>query len=255
MKLYIASDIHGYYSIFKSSLDEAGYFKDTEPHKLVILGDLFDGGNEANELQRFVLELMDKDEVILIKGNHEDQFLETLESDGAPPFTQRVSNEIYRTALQLTGYDWIMAQLRYYDFVDDIKRTPFFERLLPAMRDYYETEHYVFTHGWIPSIREPSGTYRFYPAWRDAGQMEWKNARWINGMDAAQTAAIEGKTVICGHCHASYGHSRIEKQCSEFGADADFSPYHGPGIISIDACTSFSKKMNVLILRDSSIPE
>ena len=78
------------------------------------------------------------------------------------------------------------------------------------------------------------------------------SARWINGMDAAQTAA-DDKTVVCGHWHASYGHSRYEKKCTEFGPDADFSPYYGPGVIAIDACTAHSMRINVLVIEDDEI--
>ena len=113
MKYYVVSDIHGFFSILQSALDDAGYFADTQPHKLVILGDLFDGGSEAKALQSFLLGLMDRGEVILIKGNHEDQFVDTFSSGKAPPYSHHAANEIYDTALQLTDCNWIMAQLRY----------------------------------------------------------------------------------------------------------------------------------------------
>ena len=113
MKYYVVSDIHGFFTIIQSALDDAGFFADTKPHKLVILGDLFDGGSEAKALQSFLLGLMDRGEVILIKGNHEDQFVDTFSSGKAPPYSHYVANEIYDTALQLTGCNWIMAQLRY----------------------------------------------------------------------------------------------------------------------------------------------
>lgn len=35
-------------------------------------------------------------------------------------------------------------------------------KVLPAMRDYFETENYVFTHAWIPCIRERNGSYSYY---------------------------------------------------------------------------------------------
>ena len=50
MKYYITADIHGFYTKFHKALDEAGYFTDPEPHKLIILGDLFDRGQEAVEM-------------------------------------------------------------------------------------------------------------------------------------------------------------------------------------------------------------
>ena len=47
MKYYITADIHGFYSESHKALDEAGYFTDLEPHKLIILGDLFNCGQEV----------------------------------------------------------------------------------------------------------------------------------------------------------------------------------------------------------------
>ena len=62
--------------------------------------------------------------------------------------------------------------------------------------------------------------------------------------------AFFNKTIVCGHWHTSYGHSKYEHKGTEFGEDADFSPYYGPGIIAIDACTAFSGKSNCLVIED-----
>lgn len=153
------------------------------------------------------------------------------------------------TALQLTGFDPVMASIRHYDFADAAKDTPFYKEIIPAMLDYFETEHYVFTHGWIPSIPNRDKSYSYISSWREADREQWNQARWFNGMDAAQTAD-ENKTIVCGHWHTSYGHSKYEHKGTEFGEDADFSPYYGPGIIAIDACTAFSGKVNCLVIED-----
>lgn len=112
-----------------------------------------------------------------------------------------------------------------------------------------EKQHYVFTHGWIPSIPNRDKSYSYISSWREADREQWNQARWFNGMDAAQTAD-ENKTIVCGHWHTSYGHSKYEHKGTEFGEDADFSPYYGPGIIAIDACTAFSGKVNCLVIED-----
>lgn len=252
MKYYVVADVHGFHSILKSALSEAGFFSDPDPHKLLVLGDLFDRGHEAKELQDFILGLMGKKEVILVKGNHEDLFLQMITEDRGLPYSHHKSNGTYDTALQLTGFDPVMAQVRNYEFADKALMTPYCQEIIPSMLDYYETKHYVFTHGWIPCIHERNGTYSHYDTWRGANDLEWMRARWVNGMDAAQTAA-DDKTVVCGHWHASYGHARLEKKCSEFGPDADFSPYYGPGVIAIDACTAYSKKINILIIEDEEL--
>lgn len=161
----------------------------------------------------------------------------------------RVDTEKYDTALQLTGFDPVMASIRHYDFADAAKDTPFYKEIIQAMLDYFETEHYVFTHGWIPSIPNRDKSYSYISSWREADREQWNQARWFNGMDAAQTAD-ENKTIVCGHWHTSYGHSKYEHKGTEFGEDADFSPYYGPGIIAIDACTAFSGKVNCLVIED-----
>ena len=248
MKYYVTADIHGYYSIFLKALRESGFFEDSEPHKLIILGDLFDRGSEALELQSFVLQLMEEDRLILIKGNHEDLFEDMVTKDRGIAYRHHISNGTFDTALQLTAYDRVMAGLRNYDFADAAKQTPFYRQIIPSMQDYFETEHYVFVHGWIPGMDKP-GAYEYDPDWRSAGPAAWAKARWMNGMDAVQNCGEE-KAVLCGHWHASYGHARYEQKGSEFGADADFSPYYAPGIIALDACTAVSGKVNVIVLEE-----
>lgn len=249
MKYYVTADVHGFYTQFHKALDEAGYFTDPEPHKLLILGDLFDRGKEAAEMQRFILRLMERDAVILVRGNHEDLFEELVTVNWGLPLRHHVSNGTYSTALQLTGYDAATARSRHHAFAAAARETPFYQRIIPATVDWFETEHYVFVHGWIPSFQSWNGACRYDPDWRQAGSESWKEARWINGMDAAQ-GSREDKTILCGHWHCSYGHAVYEHRGSEFGPDADFSPYYGPGVIALDACTAHSERVNVIVIRD-----
>ena len=72
-------------------------------------------------------------------------------------------------------------------------------------------------------------------------------------MDAVRTVYEDDKTIICGHWHTSYEHSRYEGKGSEFGEDADFSPYMAPGIIALDACTAYSGIVNCIIIDDEEI--
>lgn len=60
MRYYVTADVHGYFDELKKALAEQGYFADTEPHKLVICGDLYDRGKQASALQAFILDLMEK---------------------------------------------------------------------------------------------------------------------------------------------------------------------------------------------------
>ena len=249
MRYYVAADVHGFCTEFHKALDEAGFFSDPGPRRLLLLGDVFDRGEEAVEMQRFVLGLMEEDAVILVRGNHEDLYEEMVTVDEGLPVRHHKSNGTYGTALQLTGWDPGLAILRHLDFAAAAQDTPYYRRIIPAMVDCYETARYVFVHGWIPCIRERDGSFAHRSDWREATPGEWRRARWINGMDAAQ-ACTEEKTILCGHWHCSYGHAVYEGRGSEFGPDADFSPYYGPGVIALDACTAFSGRVNVLVLDD-----
>lgn len=257
MKYYVVSDVHGFYSVLRETLKRKGFFNDVAPHKLIVCGDLFDRGKECVKLQNFILELMKKDEVILIKGNHEDLLTDMLNFWHRESYLEQhhISNGTVDTVLQLTN-----SALRelYSDPITiyrKMKKTPFMQEILPSTIDYFETKKYIFVHGWIPckEIKRNafSVAYSFIKDWRQANAKQWNSARWINGMDAAADGASQkGKTIICGHWHVSYGHCKYERKCSEFGNDADFSPYYGNGIIAIDACTAFSKKMNCLVIED-----
>ena len=139
MKYYITADVHGFYTEFHKALDEAGYFNDSEPRKLIILGDIFDRGKEAIEMQRFILSLLEQDAVILVRGNYEDLYEEMITIDEGLPVRHYKSNGTYGTALQLTGYDPGLALIRNFDFAEAAQNTAYYRQIIPAMVDYYET--------------------------------------------------------------------------------------------------------------------
>ena len=242
MKYYVAADVHGFCTEFRSALEKAGYFSDQAQHKLVILGDLFDRGKEARAMQDFILQLLDEDAVILIRGNHEDLFTEMVTVEEGLPVRHHESNGTYETALQLTGFEPYRALAEHFDFAEAAQKTPYFRRIIPSTIDYCETEHYIFVHGWIPDGED----------WRHAGRDAWHEARWSNGMEEVQRHREE-KTILCGHWHCSYGHAVLENRGSEFGPDADFSPYYAPGIIALDPCTAHSRIVNVVVIEDGEI--
>ena len=105
MKYYVVADVHGYFDELQAALTEQGYFMDSEPHKLVVCGDLFDRGKQAKELQTFILDLLEKEEVILIRGNHEDLAVELLHDwpQGGYLRSYHHSNGTVGTVCQLTG--------------------------------------------------------------------------------------------------------------------------------------------------------
>ncbi len=245
MKYYVMADIHGFYTPMIKALEDAGYFDEKCPHKLIICGDLFDRGKEALKVQEFVMQGLAKDEIILIRGNHEDLAISMLNNWHRNSFLEvgHILNGTVDTALQLTGVKNKAGLLSspfetYRNFAD----SPYISQIIPQMLDYYETENYLFVHGWIPSVD-----------WRNATSKDWADARWLNGMEQAHNGVVDkNKTIVCGHWHTSFGHYHYEGKGSEFGSNADYSIYSADGIIALDACTVETGRINCLVIKDQN---
>lgn len=244
MKYFIVADVHGYFDILKKSLEEAGFDRNNPEHFFVSLGDLLDRGKQPRECLQFVNSLERK---ILIRGNHEDLMEEMIAIHY--PRTHDLSNGTYYSAVDITGKnnveDVFIAIRNDKDYNDYISSTV----------DYFETKTAIFVHGWIPCFYwEGFSGYRHDWSknynWREV--KDWKPYRWLNGMEAWKNGIVEKeKTIFCGHWHTSFGNYRYhEKGTSEFGPDADFGPFIDKGIVALDACTAFSKKINVYVLEE-----
>ena len=253
---FVTSDIHSYFTLFYNELKKQGFNEKNKNHILIICGDLFDRGNEPQEIINFILSLP-KERCILIRGNHEDLFLDMVKRNY--PLVSDISNRTFDTLEHLCGkvkYDNLKAsenklnESRIYEVID-------------RMVDYAEIGDYIFVHGWIPTNRTYDYTthreiFEYNPDWRNAHYKDWCNARWLNGMKMNLLGINEpGKTIVCGHWHASYGNVRKKydnKTTSEYyflefnsGLDA-FKIYENPGIIALDACTAFTDRVNILKL-------
>ena len=259
MKYYVVSDIHSYYDPLIHVLTKHGFFTDTLAHKLIICGDLFDRGKQAKQLQTFILELMEKDEVILIKGNHEDLLLDLINHWNNNLWTApyNITNGTTSTIMQLTDTTYDDLDVNTNQVLAKLLKTPTLQRIIPSMVNYFETQNYIFVHGWIPCHTSKYGLntnhYTYDPNWRNANKFQWDQARWINGMDAwANLVKENDKTIVCGHWHASYGHKHFHANGDEFGDTAQFSPFIDKGIIALDACCAYSNTINCIVINDNN---
>ncbi|MGN0789536.1 MAG: metallophosphoesterase [Christensenellales bacterium] len=264
MRYYVVSDVHGFCSEMKEALRQKGYFDDPMPHKLIVCGDLLDRGGEALEMQEWICDLLTRQEVILIRGNHEDLILELVENidewlDYRVTSTHHFSNGAVGSILQLTGMNLSEAVTNRGECARLMKKTPLFTTIIPNMRNYYETKNYVFVHGWVPckEVRKGRESISAWDEnWRDRDDEAWVNARWSNGMALASQGFVEpNKTIVCGHVHCSYGHAKLEGDGEEMGEEANFEPYYAQGIIAIDACTAYSHKVNCIVIEDEDLVE
>lgn len=249
-KLYVISDVHGFYDKMIEALDKAGFDENNPDHWLITCGDHFDRNSQPLRVMRYLEKLPRK---ILIRGNHE-QLLEELCTRGFP-YSHDVSNGTFATAWLLDPTAPIDPYAIDYDMV--LKRVkPFFNQMV----NYFETKNYIFVHSWIalinkdglPSHYTRDRKFEFNPDWRNASQEDWNEAMWGNPFDLAEKGLLPPKMLVHGHWHCSTGWAKAEGR-SEFGEDAKFEPYYGDGFISIDACTAHTGKVNVLVLEDEFI--
>lgn len=253
-KFFVVSDIHSFYTPLKKELDDKGFDPNNEDHWLVVCGDAFDRGSESVEVLYFLMNLERK---ILIRGNHDD-LLEECCVRGFPEWHD-MSNGTKKTIDDIGGAGCGMP----FDeccYITYHKTAGYRIELV----DYFETKNYIFVHGWIPCECYGEGydpnkpwhqykkTFKYKPDWREANDVEWESARWINGIARAQDGIIEpDKTIVCGHWHCSLGYSYDSNgEISEFGEDAIWEPWYHEGCIAIDRCTAHTKEVNVLVLED-----
>ena len=246
-KLFVVSDIHGHATLFKQALNEAGFDPNDPNHLFVGCGDYFDRGTENRQVLKYLERLTNK---VLLKGNHEDILARVIEEGCIDCYD--IMNGTYITVSQFFGERNIDA----YGVID-IKQSAYreIEQFLEQTVDYFETERYIFVHGWIPctsiSISSTERVYTPISDWRNAGKKLWSEARWINGMEAAHAGVTESaKIIVCGHWHSSFGHSKYENDGGEFADKPNFTPFYGNGIIALDACTAFSGKVNCIVIDD-----
>ena len=242
-KYFVAADIHGFYTLWMDELIKCGFDINNDNHILILLGDITDRGTESKEIIDFLYDFK-RERRILIKGNHEDLFIEMVKRGFY--IYRDIHNGTFQSYIDIFGSTSIM------DF-SEFQNTKYYS-LYKEMLDYYETNKYIFTHAYIP-VDKYLNYYVFKENWRNASENEWMDARWLNSMDVDDKISLgrDPKTIVSGHYHTSWGHCFIERVSPEFGDGALFSPFYGKSLIALDACTAYSKKVNVLVLKEDEL--
>ena len=134
--IYVTSDIHAEYDLFRSLLDKIGFSLNDE---MYVCGDMIEKGNDSIKLLRFI---MNHKNIHCIIGNHEYDFLKCY----------------WSLMEQNTDYDLVLDKLKAYfphdgylldwDVVDYLESLPY----------YIEKEHFICVHAGIPTDRK-TGEY------------------------------------------------------------------------------------------------
>ncbi len=291
MKTYfVCSDIHGFYKEWMKSLKEAGFNKNNPEHILIVLGDIFDRGNEPWKVYKFLTSLPNE-RAILIKGNHEYLLLELVKRKFC--YQYDVSNGTYLTLTCLykdpnkVKYEWLLKNKDKFDsgsyelysrsqwVFKEAYRKLFNNKKIneivgwiksPRWLHYYELGKYIFAHSFIP-LKSPNddGVGEFVSDWRETATDEmWYSALWGCPYKIYQAGCFKeeekkGKILVCGHWHTSdfynkllYPHEK-EKWLDVRNDNPIFKSELFPGLIGIDACTALTKKVNILVIPEDNL--
>lgn len=229
-KLFVVSDVHGHCTLLMEALARAGYDKENEEHWLIGCGDYFDRGTENAEVLRFLERVPRK---ILVRGNHEDQLLKLFRTGKLRP--HHYLNGTFCTLESFFG-KYCVDPLN--DTVDFSGKTRVVDRLCEFMEatvDYYETEHYLFVHGWFPEGIE---------SLQNASKEDWKEARRLKwNLKYTGACPLPDKTLVCGHVPTNRAEAFDSAR-----KPGDTSIFYGNGLVVLDAGVADTKHINVLVL-------
>lgn len=234
-KLFVVSDIHGHYTLLKKALDRAGFDKDNENHLLICCGDYFDRGNENVEVLKFFERLKRK---VLLRGNHEDLLLKLLQTGKVLP--HNYINGTMQTLENFFGKYFINPADDTIDFSGKTRTVDRICEFIGETVNYFETENYVFVHGWLPENAETEEKRKAVT------NEQWEKARWEKWTEHYNEAPpIPHKKLVCGHMPTFYA-NKFDVTRPKMSADI----FCGKGLIAIDAGTTDSQQLNVLVIEE-----
>lgn len=291
MKYFIISDIHSFYKELIESLKMSGFDINNENHTLVVLGDVFDRGNETKKVYKF-LRSVPKKRLILIKGNHEDLFLELLEKE--VPSDYDFSNGTVKTFCEIAGISEKELEYRYV-FNEYIKKNglPTYETFPDidekiyenwqnikekvkksnitkwiknkCWKDYYEIGDFILTHSFIPVT---SKVFDSLISTYGKDEKQYKKNFEYNPYWRKKATKKEWYEARWGNPLLQYKaglfNEEIKKgktlvlghwRCSDFhkGYKTNHNIYFSKNLIAIDATTKLSGKVNVLVIDENFI--
>lgn len=177
--IYAMSDIHGCIEELKKKMDQVDLGGD---NRIIFLGDYIDYGDSSCQVLQYIRELQKQngeEKVIVLKGNHEQMFLEWID-DYRNPYSDGTEdclaiNDWLRTDFEY-GANTISTFVSEYqmNFLNQIARTCSLETIskeavqmilsnhkeliwwIKKMPSYYETENQIFVHA---GVDEDAGEY------------------------------------------------------------------------------------------------
>ena len=251
MTYFVFADPHGNYEALITAITEMGYDAANPQHQLIGCGDYFGRAARSNSdcvnIWKYLTSPHHANKPICIRGNHESILIDAIERrqltetdiyngehNTFASFLGRYPNQVKRDYYLQFDAAKVMMRLGFYDWLES----------LPW---YFETEHYIFTHGFVP-------LQWFGKKWKlsDLCDWEWNTASWARTPDYIstldQTHTKVDKTVVFGHWRAKELNERFAGKWEE--VDGDIYVDKERKLIGLDTTTALSHKVGCVVIED-----
>lgn len=221
-RLFVISDIHGCLDHFQQLLKKINYKPNVD--EIILLGDYIDRGPKSKEVVELVMNMVRNENVIALRGNHDQRFLDLIETKDP---------NLFKEFLKYGGIETLESYYPKYKYesieniVDYIKCE--YQTHIQFLKNtliYHENEHFIFVHG---------GLNPNYQNWREQPILDFLN---IREKFIYQKTQVD-KIVIFGHTITSKIHH---------SADIYFSKDK----IGIDGGCAFKQQLNCLEIIDKT---
>ena len=257
-KLFVISDIHGFYNEMIDALNTAGFNENDDKHLLISLGDEFDRGAQSLEVYKYLRRLSDKGKAIILKGNHTKFFTDYLKGISISPFNY-LHNGTDETIADFLGETkpfetWcVLSDINeptvgdFATWIDIARKEinedyPDLVEWLETRPYYYETKNYILTHAAIDGKCEDWHQPQIMRYNKFVG---WDACMWDDGSFFGSEIRNTDKTVVIGH----FGTDELRKIYNiEDDKKHEVLMREDKKVIAIDATTVISHKVNVLLI-------
>jgi serine/threonine protein phosphatase 1 len=235
MKYFITSDIHGHYQVLLHELNKVGFEEENISHHLIVLGDMFDRGDESKEVFEYLYRLNEEGKATIILGNHDTFMIELLEGNYDRALFNVARNGFMHTLLSFTEHKLEENDPleKYQEMIN--QEYPHLIKWLRSLPLYHEIGEYIFVHGGVdPNMDD----------WRKASTFDFVWSYEVN-MDR-----VPERTVVAGHHRVPTIREPYRRDYEKMHKEDPslFDPIYLDGKILIDRFVEVSKELNVLVL-------
>lgn len=232
----VIGDIHGNYKGMKQALERANFDYDNDT--LISLGDVVDGHSQSFEV---VEELLKIKNLIAIKGNHDDWFLQWIntginptnwgqgqKATGLSYLNHSRHNQTWMSVdNNLTGFE---PSIRTNDIPD--RHINFFENQLPY---YLDDENNLFVHG---------GFNRHCPIEEQGDILWWDRDLWSQALSFGHITSVEGVTKPKFKMVGDYKEVFIGHTTTEFWGES--TPMNAANVWNLDTGGGWFGKVSIM---------